>query len=151
MPGSVEPVTVEVRPVRDAAELDEALALRERVFFGEQGVDPEADRDGLDEEALQYVAVSGDGRVLGTCRVVLRDGVARLGRMVVQRDARGRGIGALLLEEAERGALAAGAARVRLHAQVRAAPFYARGGYAQVGEPFVEEGIDHVTMERALA
>jgi predicted GNAT family N-acyltransferase len=28
---------------------------------------------------------------------------------------------------------------------------YARGGYEQVGEPFVEEGIDHVTMERSLA
>ena len=148
MPGSV--AAVEVRPVRDDAELEQALMLRERVFCGEQGVDPAADRDGMDGEAMQFVAVE-DGRVLGTCRVLIRDGVARLGRMAVEPDARGRGIGALLLEEAERGAAGAGVGRVRLHAQARAVPLYARRGYEQVGDPFVEEGIDHVTMERALA
>ena len=141
---------VEVRPVRDAAELEEALALRVRVFTGEQGVDRSADIDGLDGEALQFVAVE-DGRVVGTCRVLISDGLAKLGRMVVARELRGRGLGAQLLAEAERGARAAGATQVRLHAQVRAVEFYARGGYEQVGEPFVEEGIDHVTMERALA
>ena len=148
MRGSVG--TVEVRPVRDAAELEEALALRVRVFCGEQGVEPAADVDGLDEEALQFVAVE-DGRVVGTCRVLVRDGVGKLGRMVVAREVRGRGVGALILEEAERGARAAGVTLVRLHAQVRAREFYARGGYEQVGEPFLEEGIDHVTMERSLA
>jgi predicted GNAT family N-acyltransferase len=148
MPGSV--AAVDVRPARDHAELEQALALRERVFCGEQGVDPGADRDGLDGEALQIVAVE-DGRVVGTCRVLMRYGVARLGRMAVEPDLRGRGIGARLLDEAERGALAAGATLVRLHAQAAAVPLYARGGYAAVGEPFVEEGIDHVTMERALA
>jgi predicted GNAT family N-acyltransferase len=148
MPDSVG--AVEVRPARDDAEVEEALALRERVFVGEQGVTPEADRDGLDGQALQFVAVEG-GRVLGTCRVLIRDGVARLGRMAVEPDARGRGIGALLLEEAERGAADAGALTVRLHAQAAAVTLYARGGYAEVGDWFVEEGIDHVTMERALA
>lgn len=148
MPGSVG--VVEVRPVRDAAELEQALALRERVFCGEQGVTPAADRDGLDGQALHFVAVE-DRSVVGTCRVLLRDGVARLGRMAVEPDERGRGLGALLLAEAERGALAAGATQVRLHAQAKAVPLYARGGYEQVGEPFVEEGIDHVTMERSLA
>ena len=148
MPGSFG--AVEVRPVRDAAEFERAMALRERVFFGEQGVDPAADRDEFDSEALQYVAVD-DGRVIGTCRVLIRDGEGRLGRMVVEREARGRGVGALLLAEAERGTLDAGVTHVRLHAQVRAIPFYARAGYEQVGEPFVEEGIHHVTMERTLA
>jgi predicted GNAT family N-acyltransferase len=148
MRGSVG--TVEVRPVRDADELDRALALRERVFCGEQGVDPAADRDGLDGEALQFVAVE-DGEVLGTCRVLIRDGVGRLGRMAVEPSARGRGVGALLLEEAERVTRLAGVGQVRLHAQARAVTLYARAGYEPVGEPFVEEGIDHVTMERTLA
>ena len=142
--------TVEVRPVRDAAELERALALRERVFCGEQGVDPAADRDGLDGEALQFVALE-DGRVLGTCRVLISDGIGRLGRMAVEPSARGRGLGALLLDEAERATLAAGVGNMRLHAQARAIGLYGRAGYAQVGEPFVEEGIDHVTMERSLA
>lgn len=148
MPGSV--AAVDVRPARDADEVEQALALRERVFVGEQGVDPAADRDGLDDQALQFVAVE-DGQVLGTCRVLIRGGVARLGRLAVEPDARGRGIGARLLDVAERGAADAGATLVRLHAQAAAVSLYARGGYTEVGEPFVEEGIDHVTMERPLA
>ena len=139
------PVTV----TDDAGLLDQALALRERVFCGEQGVELAAERDGLDDQALHVVSVR-DGRVLGTCRVLVRDGVGRLGRMAVEPWARGRGIGAELLVEAERAARAAGAVRMRLHAQTAARPLYERGGYLQVGEPFVEEGIDHVTMERAL-
>jgi predicted GNAT family N-acyltransferase len=148
MPGSV--AAVEVRPARDADELEQAMALRVRVFTGEQGVDREADPDEFDREARHLVAVEG-GAVVGTCRVFIRDGVGRVGRMVVEASARGRGIGARLLEEAEAWAAEAGAELVRLHAQTAAAAFYARGGYTEVGEPFVEEGIDHVTMERSLA
>jgi predicted GNAT family N-acyltransferase len=134
----------------DARWIEQALDLRERVFCGEQGVDLEAERDGLDGEAIHVVHVR-DGRVLGTCRVLVRDGVGRLGRMAVEPSARGRGIGAELLVAAEEAARVAGATRMRLHAQAAARSLYARGGYAEVGEPFVEEGIDHVTMERPLA
>jgi predicted GNAT family N-acyltransferase len=134
----------------DAGLLDQALALRERVFCGEQGVELAAERDGLDDQALHVVSVR-DGRVLGTCRVLVSDGIGRLGRMAVEPDARGRGIGAELLAEAERAARAAGADRMRLHAQIAARSLYSRAGYEQVGDAFVEEGIDHVTMERALA
>ena len=141
---------MEVRLARDAAEVEQALDLRERVFCGEQGVDLAAERDGHDGEALHLVAVE-DGRVVGTCRVIVRDGVARLGRMAVEPHQRGRGLGAELLSAAERAASGAGAHRVRLHAQFAARSLYARGGYSETGAPFVEEGIDHVTMERALA
>ena len=43
---------MEVRRPRDESELAAALALREEVFCGEQGVTLEGDRDGLDAEAL---------------------------------------------------------------------------------------------------
>lgn len=139
-----------LRAPRDEAELEAALALRERVFCGEQGVSPEADRDGRDPEALHVVAVD-DGRVVGTCRLLVEEGTARLGRMAVDRGARGRGLGAALLAEAERRAAAAGARRVMLHAQERARSLYARGGYQPVGEPFMEEGLPHIAMEKTLA
>jgi predicted GNAT family N-acyltransferase len=141
---------VEVRPARDAAEVEQALDLRERVFCGEQGVRPTAERDPDDDVAIHVVALDG-GRVVGTCRMVVRDGVARLGRMAVERTHRRRGLGAELLTEGERVAAEAGALMVRLHAQLAARPLYARGGYTETGDPFVEEGIDHVTMERSLA
>ena len=141
---------MEVRPALDAAERDAALGLRERVFCDEQGVSADAERDGRDREALHLVAVD-DGRVVGTCRLLFRDRVALLGRLAVESDLRRRGIGAALLTEAARYARGHGAARISLHAQLDARELYAGAGYTELGVPFVEEGIDHVTMEKQLA
>jgi predicted GNAT family N-acyltransferase len=141
---------MEVRPARDAAELRQALDLRDRVFCGEQGVSPGAERDGRDGEALHLVAVDDVG-VVGTCRLVFNDGSAFLGRLAVEPGRRRRGIAATLLREAATRARAAGAERIGLHAQVDVRDLYVADGYEERGEPFVEEGIDHVTMEKALA
>lgn len=141
---------MEVRPARDAVELRQALALRDDVFCGEQGVSAEAERDGRDGEALHLVAVEG-GRVLGTCRLLFRTRSAFLGRLAVLREERRRGIAAALLHEAAGHARQAGASRIGLHAQLDVRELYAAGGYVELGEPFVEEGIDHVTMEKQLA
>ncbi|MDQ3648490.1 MAG: GNAT family N-acetyltransferase [Actinomycetota bacterium] len=127
-----------------------ALSLRERVFAGEQGVLPSADRDGRDHEALHLVAVEGK-EVVGTCRLVLDGARARLGRLAVTRSRRGAGIGAALLAEADRQARGAGARRIELHAQLPARELYARGGYSEQGDVFVEEGIEHVAMAKRLA
>ena len=92
-----------------------------------------------------------DGRVVGTCRLVFRGDVARLGRMAVERDLRGRGLGTAILREAERAALDAGARRISLHAQLSARSLYDRDGYIERGPVFEEEGIDHVSMEKRIA
>lgn len=139
-----------MREARTPDEVEAALRLRHRVFVHEQGVTVAADRDGRDGEALHVVAMR-NGELVGTCRVIVEDGLGRLGRMAVEPELRGRGLGATMLDEAERVASAAGAKRMRLHAQVAARSLYERAGYATVGETFLEEGIEHVTMERRLA
>ena len=141
---------IEVRAASGPAEVEVALALRYRVFCEEQGVTLEGDRDGLDPEALHLVARDGD-RLVGTCRLLFDDGVARLGRMAVERDARGRGIGAALLAEAEHVAKAQGARLIRLHAQTSARSLYERSGFEALGDEFMDEGIPHLTMEKPLA
>jgi predicted GNAT family N-acyltransferase len=141
---------IEVRTANGASEIDDALGLRRRVFCDEQGVTLEADQDGRDPEALHIVALDDD-RLIGTCRLLFDDGVARLGRMAVEPELRGRGVGALILEAAERESRAAGALKIRLHAQTAAASLYARGGFEVQGEEFMEEGIPHLTMEKPLA
>jgi predicted GNAT family N-acyltransferase len=130
--------------------VDAALRLRERVFSGEQGVAVEADRDGRDEEATHIVALDGD-QIVGTCRLVFAGDLARLGRMAVVAELRGQGIGARLLSEAERVAREASAKRIALHAQLTAASLYIRDGYAPRGDEFVEQGIEHVAMEKSIA
>ena len=126
------------------------MALRERVFCEEQGVSAEADRDGRDHEATHLVAVDG-GRVIGTCRLVYRGSVARLGRLAVDAGRRGEGIAGAILAEADRVARGAGAGRIGLHAQTHAMDLYLLAGYETCGEPFVEEGIEHLAMEKPLA
>jgi len=141
---------MEVRPARDAAELREALGLRDRVFCGEQGVSAAAERDGRDPDALHLVAVE-DARVVGTCRLLFAPHSVFLGRLAVEPHRRRRGIGAELLREAAERGRAAGVARISLHAQLDVLGLYTGLGYVELGEPFVEEGIDHVTMEKVLA
>jgi len=120
------------------------------VFCGEQGVSLEADRDGRDPEAVHLVAVE-NGKVVGTCRLLFRGRVARLGRLAVEPGDRGRGIAGAILREADRVSRAHGADRISLHAQTYALALYERDGYAERGARFMEEGIEHVAMEKVLA
>jgi predicted GNAT family N-acyltransferase len=120
------------------------------VFCGEQGVSLEADQDGRDPEAVHLVAVA-NGRVIGTCRLLFRGRVARLGRLAVEPAERGRGVAGAILGEADRVARARGADRISLHAQTYALSLYERDGYAERGVRFMEEGIEHVAMEKVLA
>ena len=139
-----------IRRVRSEAELQAALALREAVFCGEQGVTVEGDRDGRDDDAIQLIAVEDD-EVVGTCRVLIEAGSAKFGRLAVRRDRRGRGIGGALLQAAEEQARAAGASRMGLAAQTGAMGLYTSAGYAAYGPEYEDEGIPHRNMEKALA
>ena len=141
---------MDVRLARDEFEVAAALDLRRRVFAVEQGIRPEADRDGRDGEAIHLVAVE-EGAVVGTCRLVVTGGVAMLGRLAVEPSGRRRGVGRAVLEAAEGTARTEGARRVALHAQMPVLAFYEESGYSRNGEVFEDEGIDHVSMEKWLA
>jgi len=140
---------VEVREALTDDEVTAALALRSRVFCEEQGVSFEADQDGRDQEATHIVAVD-DGAVIGTCRLLFRGQVARLGRLAVERGRRGDGVAAAILREADRVAEDAGAESIALHAQTYALALYESAGYEEYGPTFVEEGIEHEAMEKRL-
>jgi ElaA protein len=143
-------VSLDVRPVEGEEELAAALALRRAVFCDEQGVPLADELDGRDGEALHVVALEG-GEVLGTCRVLFEKDVARLGRLAVAREARGRGLGGAILGEAETRARSAGVSRMVLASRVDARGLYAGRGYTERGEVFLDAGIDHITMEKDLA
>ena len=119
------------------------------MFSGEQGVSIAADRDGRDHEAIHLVAVEG-ARVVGTCRLLFRGGVARLGRLAVESDRRGEGIAGALLALADHVTLEHGSTTISLHAQTYALRLYLDAGYEVRGPEFVEEGIEHVAMGKRL-
>jgi predicted GNAT family N-acyltransferase len=90
-------------------------------------------------------------RVIGTCRLLFRGRDARLGRLAVEPRERGRGVAAAILQEADRVSAATGADRISLHAQTYTLDLYLNGGYRERGKRFMEEGIEHVAMEKRLA
>jgi predicted GNAT family N-acyltransferase len=142
-------LTYEVRRARDEAELAAALALRHAVFCLEQGVPEREERDGRDPEGLHLVALA-QGRLVGTCRLVIAGETAQFSRLAVEAAMRRRGIATALLRAADSEALAAGSRRLVLHAQLYARELYERAGYRPRGREFVEAGIRHVAMEKWL-
>lgn len=141
---------IQVRPTRDDAEIAAALALREEVFCGEQGVSLAEERDGRDEEALHLVVVD-DGVVVATCRLLVEGTTVKLGRMAVSRTRRGLGLARALITEAETRARALGAKRMVLAAQLNAQALYDRAGYDTYGDVFLDAGIEHVMMAKTLS
>lgn len=121
-------------------------ALRETVFVQEQGVPPELEYDGLDEQAQHVLAQVGQQPV-GTGRI-LEDG--HIGRIAVLREYRGQGIGAKIVQALMEQAAAAGQQRVYLGAQLHATGFYERLGFVSYGDEFMDAGIPHIHMERYL-
>jgi len=125
----------------------EALqAVRHVVFVVEQGVPEELEWDAADPESRHVVAESG-GLAIGTGRL-LADG--HIGRLAVLEPWRGRGVGKALFELLVQMAEMQGHRRIALNAQVRAQAFYLRFGFVAQGEPFMEAGIEHIAMVRAL-
>lgn len=141
---------IQVRPTRDDAEIAAALALREEVFCGEQGVSLAEERDGRDEEALHLVVVD-NGVVVATCRLLVEGTTVKLGRMAVSRTRRGLGLARALITEAETRARALGAERMVLAAQLNAQALYDRAGYDAYGDVFLDAGIEHVMMAKTLS
>ena len=123
-------------------------AVRTAVFVVEQKIPDELEWDALDAPSVHALAQAADRTPVG-CGRLLPDG--HIGRMAVLAHWRGRGVGAALLARLIEAARARGDQRVILNAQTQAMPFYARFGFAPVGEPFVEAGIPHHAMARVLA
>jgi len=141
---------ITVRPTRDSSEVAAALALREDVFVGEQGVGLDEERDGRDADALHLVVLD-DGAVVGTCRLLFEGTTVKLGRMAVARSRRGLGLARALLTEAESQSRTRRARRIELAAQLNAQALYDRAGYDAYGDVFLDAGIEHVMMAKALS
>ncbi len=149
--------------VRTAESPEERLAawrIRERVFIDEQGIAEAIERDGLDGIAWHFVAWDSETAV-GTARVVGLDArnrpvppavatAVKIGRMAVLPSKRRLGIGKRLLDAALELARQNGLRRAELSAQAYVVPFYEQAGFRVEGDAYVEAGIPHRHMSRAL-
>lgn len=129
----------------------DAERLRMAVFVREQGVPREIEIDEFDPVARHVVLFNGLNQPVATGRLVSdAPGVARIGRMAVDRSVRGGRWGRMVLDSLVASARERGDREVVLHAQSHAESFYLRAGFVPEGEVYEEAGIPHITMRQVL-
>ena len=107
--------------------------------------------DDADTGCVHAVAFNRFGAPLATGRLLEHvPGVAKIGRMAVRQTVRGSGVGRAVLDALLQAAKQRGDREAMLHAQLSAASFYGRAGFATRGPVFDEAGIPHVEMVRTL-
>lgn len=155
---------MKIQMLRWAEAPDALKALRHRVFVHEQKVPVELEWDEHDDIAEHYLLTDepltddlssgdrlgdGDGRALGVARLFADADVpdmAHIGRMAVDPELRGQGLGSRLLSHM----MAEAGKRYRiltLNAQEHAVDFYRRHGFHVASESFMEAGIPHREMQ----
>ena len=129
----------------------DARGIRHTVFFEEQGIAADLICDDADASALHVVAYNRFGVPVASGRLLrAAPGVAQVGRMAALATVRGAGLGRAVLDALLRAARERGDREVMLKAQTAAAAFYQRDGFAAAGEVFVEAGVPHIEMRRAV-
>lgn len=154
-----------VKPFYDLTldELNEIYLLRGLVFVVGQKITEENEIDRADRQAIHLFHTNEQGEVLAYLRMLdlaaysdanhPADPTAwTLGRVAVHPEARGSGLGKKLLnyalvwlqENTE-------TERVVISAQAYLKDgYYGPAGFRQVGEPYLEAGIEHIKMVRSL-
>lgn len=136
-----------VEPADYAADFQALRHVRETVFVLEQQVPIEEEWDELDPKCRHVIARDARDQPIGTGRLTPE---RKIGRMAVLAEWRGKGVGDALLVALMDQARALGWTEVSLNAQVSAEGFYARHGFQPYGGRFMEAGIEHQAMHRAL-
>jgi ElaA protein len=123
------------------------LRLRAEVFVVEQAC-AYLDLDGRDLESTtrQLWFEDDAGTVIATARVLDDADTRRIGRIATHPDHRGEGLAGQLVEHF----LASSLGPWRLDAQSYLVEWYARFGFAVDGPEYLEDGILHVPMFRAV-
>ena len=140
-----------VRFASSNQDLDAGYALRREVFEVEQNIPRPLDRDPFDYSADHVVAFDDGGRCVGTGRVVRLDArTCQIGRVAVTPAHRRKGVASLVVDALERMAALRGLSEVVIHAQMPSEPFFAARGYVREGDPFLDQGVEHVVMRKKL-
>lgn len=136
-----------VEPADYTVDFADLRAVREPVFVVEQQVPIEEEWDDLDAQCRHVIARDAVNRPIGTGRLTPE---RKIGRMAVLAEWRGKGVGDALMEALMDEARALGWPEISLNSQTHAMPFYARHGFEVVGDEFMEAGIPHRKMRKAL-
>lgn len=133
-------------PAVTKEEMEACFAIRRQAFVEEQNVPEGVEMDGHDP-AARHFGVMVDGNIIGTCRVRLMGSAAKIERVAIIKEFRGKGVGQTLMkyilnELGKNGDIEL----FKLSSQSYAVPFYEKLGFRTRGPEFVEAGMPHYNM-----
>lgn len=136
---------IEAKWMLGTEELTDAFYIRKEVFIKEQQISEAIEYDEWDPKAF-HVVVYEQGQPKATGRLIKQKDQYLLGRIAVLKEARGKGLGDLVVRMLIRKAFDLGATEVHIHAQISARPFYEKLGFEAYGDCYDEAGILHISM-----
>ena len=136
-------------------ELDLGFALRIKVFVEEQKVPMELEFDEKDNsENTVHIGFFDNNKLIGVARLIdLDKDVIHIGRVVIDKEYRGQGIGRELIIGCENIAqqILKRKIIIELSAQIQAENFYKSLGYNRVNDIiYLDAGIEHVDMRKVI-
>ncbi len=103
------------------------------------------------EVQQMHFGIVREGALIATLTVAkLSQTSAKIRQMAVSPDAQRTGAGSQLMQGCLACLAERGFAEVSLHARKTAIPFYAKNGFEETGEEFLEVSLPHRKMRRAL-
>ncbi|HJV45689.1 MAG TPA: GNAT family N-acetyltransferase [Bacillota bacterium] len=141
-----------IKRISTDKEKEEAQSVRTNVFVEEQKVPRKLETDELDEapSTIHFVGYY-KGQPVGAARLRLyQDKIGKIERVAILSPVRGIGLGAFLMKRIEEEAKLQGFHKLKLNAQLHAAPFYTKLGYRAYGDIFMDADIEHIAMEKEL-
>ena len=144
-----------IKILESKEELDLGFALRIEVFVKEQNVPIELELDEKDySENTVHIGYFNDNKLIGVARLIDMDkDVIHIGRVVIDKEYRGKGIGRELIIGCETTAknILKREVTIELSAQIQAEKFYESLGYNRVNDKiYLDAGIEHVDMRKII-
>lgn len=144
-----------IKILESKEELDLGFALRIKVFVKEQNVPIELELDDKDHsDNTVHIGYFHDDRLIGVARLIDMDkDIIHIGRVVIDKDYRGKGIGRKLIVGCETTAkkILKREVIIELSAQIQAEKFYESLGYNRVNDKiYLDAGIEHVDMRKVI-
>ena len=144
-----------IKILKNKEELELGFALRIEVFVKEQKVLMELEFDEKDNsENTVHVGFFDNNKLIGVARLIdLDKDVIHIGRVVIDKEYRGQGIGRELIIGCENIAqqILKRKIIIELSAQIQAENFYKSLGYNRVNDIiYLDAGIEHVDMMKEI-
>ena len=144
-----------IKILKSKEELNLGFALRIEVFVKEQKVPMELELDEKDNsENTIHIGYFNDNKLIGVARLIDPDkDVIHIGRVVIDKEYRGQGIGRELIIGCENIAqqILKRKIVIELSAQIQAEKFYESLGSNRVNDKiYLDAGIEHVDMRKVI-